>query len=329
MNALAQAIHQEITPIAKVSIGVEGHFDITVKHGDGSETVYPRFKNKIVNQGLDALGGSFPTNYGTNAQGGIVVGTGNTPPSATDTALQTPLTGAFSTNAGTIVPSSMATAPYASSNMIPYTFTVGQVVGNIAEVGMLLTRTSGTKAATDAVFSRALIQVGGSPGTITLVSTDQLIVNYTLTYTYASDTTGSIIVTTDGVPSAANNFTVRPISLTDSGSFFVKNPFAPFAIVNNSGTLECYSATNTALVAANGATLTSDKFCSSVSAGTYTAGSFTRTFNAHWNSATATSRVMYWVMFPCMVFQMLFTTAFGPTAAQTMDFGMQLTWAAT
>lgn len=311
--------------IVPVKIGASGIFDIFVKHDDGSISEYPNCKNKITNQGLDVWGGVYPSGYSNTAQGGISVGTGNTAPTATDVVLQAPL--AFTTNqtAGPTA-AGVLTAPYSASNTIQYTFAVGAVIGNIAEVGMLI-QNSGTATAGDRVFSRALIQVGGSPGTITLTSSDQLIVNYTLTFTYAADTTGSLNVTTDGT-SVANGFTVRPANLVGSGSFFVINPFVPFQIVNNSGQPQCASCTDT-VFASPAASPSQFRFASTQSSSAYTSGSFTRNFNAHWNTSSATSEKMYWVQFGCMGFQILFTNAFGPTSTQTMDFGFTLSWAST
>jgi hypothetical protein len=311
--------------IVPVKIGASGIFDIFVKHDDGSISEYPNCKNKITNQGLDTWGGVFPTGYSTNSNAGITVGTGNTSPTSTDVVLQAPL--AFTTNqtAGP-TPSSVLTAPYAASNTVQYTFAVGAVIGNIAEVGMLINNTT-AQAAGNRVFSRALIQVGGSPGTITLTSSDQLIVNYTLTFTYAADTTGSLNVTTDGT-SVANGFTVRPANLTGSGSFQYVNPFVPFNIINIVGSIQSASCSDTVFVPTSGSP-TPFSHATSTSSATYTTGSFTRNFTASWATNNATNEKMYWVEFGCMGFQILFTNAFGPTSTQTMDFGFTLSWAST
>lgn len=319
-------------PLFKANVALSGVYDLEVRHWNDERTeyistFYPGIKNKIVNQGLDMYGGitAYP-GYPAAATGAIIVGTGNTPPAATDTKLQTPLAlAAFNTS--TWNSTNNPTAPYSTGTSSSTSFAVGAVVGNIAEIG--LSFTNGGSTINDLVFSRALIQVGGSPGTITLTASDQLIVTYTLTATYAADTTGSIVVTTDGVAAPANNFTVRPYALgaPSGSSLYFANPFIAITAHDNYNGDMAFASSATTLQPATTSnppgTLTR---CDSLSAGAYTAGSYSLQFTMHWNTGHNFSVLMYFIQFNLMGFQMLFTNAFGPTSVQTQDFVVQISW---
>lgn len=320
-------------PIYKVKLEISGKYDIEVRHWNDERTsftsdFYPDIKNKIVNQGLDFYGGVVPAgSYLAQALGAIIVGTGNAAPLPTDTTLQVPLALQAFNGSGWTNPSN-ATPPYSTGCSSVTTFGVGAVVGNIAEIGLSFTKSSGSTI-NDAIFSRALIQVGGSPGTISLTASDQLVVTYTLSWSYANDTTGSIIVTTDGTPSAANNFTVRPYFIGNpiSSSAFADHPFQAILVYNNSGSIQAWASNATALQAstvtsAPGTVVRAD----SASASAYTTGSFTRNYNLHWNTGHNFVDQLYFVQMMMMGFQMLFTTGFGPTSVQTLDLALQMSW---
>ena len=104
------------------------------------------------------------------------VGTGNTAPSVSDTALQT-----FVASTSTVVTNTTSvqgTAPYYGSRVTTFRFGTGVAAGNIAELGICHVGTS-----SGPLFSRALVlDVGGSPTTITVLSTETLDVTYELRY---------------------------------------------------------------------------------------------------------------------------------------------------
>lgn len=159
------------------------------------------FPNLITNLGLDMLGASQAT-YGQvdyTAVSRCTVGTGNTAPAVTDTALVSPL--AYTSN--TIGLAGNTNPHYTSSYVVgppdyvqavgTHTFSIGQVVGNIAEIGFGgLVSGSSTQLS---LFSRALIMVGGSPGTISVTAADQLIVTYAVCYYLnLTDTPYSVVI---------------------------------------------------------------------------------------------------------------------------------------
>lgn len=307
-------------------MGVKGAFHIQVRHADGTMTDHGTHKNRVVNQGLDAMGGVVPSGSTSldALNDGIAVGTGNTAPAAGQTSLVAPL--AVTSSGGTQTVATQSAAPFANIWTCTYTFAVGAVVGNIAEVGMVLS-TNLPLAANGPLFSRALIMIDGSPGTITLLSTDQLLVTYTMAYILETAGSGTVNVTTDGTPVAVN-YTFQPCNLGfGSGGALAGNYMAPVQFENQGAGTTTAWWTNTAFVAttANGSTVNT---ASSATNGAYTAGSYTRSFNFHWNTGvTIAARTMCNITLTPMQFQILFASPISLSSTQTMDFNVQLTWA--
>ena len=305
----------------KTKIDMKGHYDVAVIHADGTRDDYKNMENLIVNQGKDCLGGLFPSGY-QSGLGGIVVGVGNATPAVTDIALQNPLavsnnSTAFSETAPSLL------APYQTMASQTFTFAVGAVIGNIAEIGLTILKTAGI-AATDAVFSRALIQVGGSPGTITVTATDQLVATYTITYTFTADISGSINVTTNGTPVAVS-YTGRPMNLGITTAS-VSNPVSHYVGQLAASGWHVFSSTATSFSATNSQPAQHINSVST-SAAAYTGGSFTRTFTSTWNTGSPFSDRMYAVAFSGMVnMQILFASAIGPLTTQTMTFQFTYSW---
>lgn len=323
-------------PFAKVNINLKGTFHGEVIRGDGSREYYPNMGNKIVNQGLDALGGLKPGSFGAVnlnqfLRGGCAVGTGNTAPTATDTALLAPLAFTTTTNgAFDLVTVNSNVAPYSQTYSCVMQFGIGAVVGNIAEIGMLLGRSDSSYTAGGALFCRALIQVGGSPGTITLTSADQLIVTYQLQWIVVADMSGTINVTTDGVPVAVN-WTARPCNMgSGSGSSLAQSYFTQIQNDVGSGAQAGFWWTNTAYVAVTTTGTTTGGANDSAANGTYTGGTYTRSINWHWSTGhTVTARTMCIIPITVFRFQVLFASPISLTTLQTMDLNVQVTWAAT
>jgi hypothetical protein len=139
------------------------------------------FDNLITNQGMDWKGMAPPNNnvsYGQLIIGTHCgVGTGTTTPAVTDTQLTSFLAmhpPSTSQNVEGFSSSSYVAGPPAYwSGIRTYNFAIGAVVGNIAEVGI------GNTASTDTqpqLATHALIIVSGSPGTISVTSSDALVV---------------------------------------------------------------------------------------------------------------------------------------------------------
>jgi len=186
------------TPTMNMQGGIEGFYQLTVRDaatGRITKQTKP-FKNLITNSGLDYFfigfgGGQDP------CLAGAYVGTGNTTPAYTDTTLTAFLA---AINNGVNASSPMVNWVYvaASGSVPPYwtstgtwTFPVGSATGTLAEVGI------GGYVSTSPNYllqSHALIVDGtGTPTTITVLSTEELTLTYTLNlYWNVTTQTGSI-----------------------------------------------------------------------------------------------------------------------------------------
>ncbi len=319
-------------PHIKLEMGIKGRIGLTVRHWKNLDTdnptfedeIYPEFDNLVTNQGLDLIG--VTNNPLIGLQGGVAVGTGNTAPAATDTTLVAGI--GFTTTQSNQTSSNTPTAPYASNNIITWTFAVGGVVGNIAEIGMLCQNSIGSYTAGSPVSTRALIQVGGSPGTITLLSTDQLIVTYTLSATLTSNVTGSFTITTDGVGTSFN-YTIAPIALPSGpGNFYTGQAWnqLTYTLGNLAGVSS--GPSNESALQSTTATCNPTHTFTSASASTYVTGSFNRqfTFVLGTNNAISGMQLFYFGM-SYMGFQMLLNNPINFLSTQTLSITMQFTWA--
>lgn len=199
MNTSPIILH---TPTARVS----GHYRITAHKLDGSSRVLADwFDNIITDGGLDRLGvtaGSFPPHYACS------VGTGTATPVVGDSNLQT-----FVASTITIQTSSetaQGSPPYYTQYTRTYRFGVGAAAGNISEVGV------GWSTGGNNLFSRALIlNGGGSPTTITVLSDEYLDVQYSFRlYPPTVDVTGSITIS-----GTSYNYTIRASRVTNTAQW--------------------------------------------------------------------------------------------------------------
>ncbi len=165
-------------------------------HEDGSiggpRVVVPWFPNVITDQGLDEVA----VNQSTLAY--CQIGSGNTPPDATDTELSAYMAGAAVISQTPA--SSGAVAPYYGGVIKTYRFGAGVGTGNIQEIGVGWAGTGAT------LFSRALIVDGsGTPITITKLANEILEASYWhRVYAPTTDVTGSI-----NISGNSYNYTIR------------------------------------------------------------------------------------------------------------------------
>jgi hypothetical protein len=182
-------------------VGLRGFYKIEAVRPDGRRRLLADwFPNLITDAGLELIGGA----------GGYflrcVVGSGNTAPSNSDTALVS-LVGSTTSLTGS-TQTAQSTPPYFGTLTMTYRFNAGVATGNLAEVGIGPTNTN--------LFSRALIlDGGGSPTTITVLSGEALDVSYQLQlHSPTVDVTGS--VTISGVATA---YTLRAATVTAAGNW--------------------------------------------------------------------------------------------------------------
>ena len=172
-----------------IKLGMSGKYKIMVgKKPGGVESeqriVTDWFPNLITNGGLDRLGSTSFNNSSYYCQ----VGTGNTNPTFADTQLVNYLANVYIDSSA----DSRNLVTLYQQRINTYLFGEGVAAGNLAEVGV-------GWATTGSLFSRALIlDSGGSPTTITVLSDEYLTVVYSYrVYGILADTTGSVTFTGD------------------------------------------------------------------------------------------------------------------------------------
>lgn len=141
------------------------------------------------------------------------IGTGNTTPSFSDTSLVNELANVLATNSGTgWVPSTSVLVGDSYQKEVSFTFEFpfGSVVGNVAELGISPSASTGVDLHTRALFKDG----GGLPTVITVTALDQLVVTYFITkYSSMATTISSVIVNAVTI-----DYTIRPcISVTGKG----------------------------------------------------------------------------------------------------------------
>lgn len=155
--------------------GMSGEYRLIVRRADGSirqDTGF--FSNLILDAGLNRIGTA-------TAEGRCEIGTGTAAPAANQTALATLSAG--TTDALAPGYSASVAPPYYLQYTTTYRFAVGALNGNYTEVGI--------GWASNQLFSRALIVDGGGlPTSITVLSTEQLDVVYRLRMYYPTSDWG-------------------------------------------------------------------------------------------------------------------------------------------
>lgn len=176
MNYLSQQ-----KPVVELETKVRGRFKIEAVKADGSRRLLADwFNNLITDNGLNAIG------TGSSWLTLCCVGSGNTAPANSDTALVSQV--ASTTTRLSLTLGNSGTSPWFGSTTGVYRFAIGVATGNLSEVGI--------GVAANNLFSRALIlDGGGSPTTITVLSSEALDVTYQLQqFSPASDVTGSVTI---------------------------------------------------------------------------------------------------------------------------------------
>lgn len=169
-------------------VKVAGYYTFYI---NGEEVFSTPSKNLITNYGWDRL---FNIDEGSLTSSTILqLGTGNTPPAVTDTALVSLLASQTGTSADTAINGTDTVGVYRGARYT-YVFAQGAVVGNVAEVGWKVA------AADTAVSSRSLVKDGlGNPATIVVTAIDQLTVIYETRYYLNRTLTNSGTVIVAGV----------------------------------------------------------------------------------------------------------------------------------
>lgn len=249
-------------------IGLKGRYQLVVSSEARGSRVVAEFDNIILNQGLDRI-----------ATGGCAshchIGTGTTTPSASQTGLVS-----FSAATSDLI--TIADIQSYVPGATPYTelirnyrFAMGVAVGTFAEVGIAWA-SSGSN-----LFSRALIlDGGGSPTTITILSDETLDVKYIFRlYSPTTDVTGSVVI-----GGTTFNYTIRASEI-DSAS----NGWSPATFLDqgigpglSAAAIKIFPASST-LGSTTGAPSGTFETNTTRTADTYTNGTYTRAIEGIWD----------------------------------------------
>lgn len=209
MNRIMRINDGKIARLDRASIitrqlGVRGRWKLeAVNAGDGRRRFLAEFPNLITDVGLDRL--ALPGGSGQYLVT-CCVGSGNTAPANGNTALVSLVASTTTVNATSQTAAS--SSPYFGTRQNTYRFGMGVAAGNLAEIGIGNIATN--------LFSRALIlDGGGSPTTITVLSSEFLDCTYTFEVIVPLvDVTGS--VTIGGVSTA---YTLRAANSTSANAW--------------------------------------------------------------------------------------------------------------
>lgn len=235
--------------------------------------------------------------YGTtgNQLGYCLVGTGNTAPTLADTGLQTFL--ASTSTAGpanyTISGSGSAGPTYWGQIQIQYAFSAGVATGNLSEIGV------GPASTNTNIFSHALIlDGGGAPTTITVLSNEALYATYTLQqYAPTADVTGNVTIASVNYAYVLRAYNAGSTQWAPGGYSFAGNSAG---LGNSGGGAGAYAYSGT-IGALTSTPTGSQVACSAQQTNSYSAGSFGYTGSATWgltsnlpSNANFTAIAMQW-----------------------------------
>lgn len=173
-----------------LNLGVKGEYEISVLRGNGAAETYT-FSNLILDSFIDRW--SNTSGVTASSELSCYVGSGTTAPAVTDTQLEafvakSPADANISGNYLNYKTGSDYWTEYTAT----FTYSLGQVVGNISEVGIQIN--DGSKVHTN-IDSRSLIKdATNSPITLSLTSSDQLIVRYKITFKIPTTQSSAVVM---------------------------------------------------------------------------------------------------------------------------------------
>lgn len=182
--------------MAKIKLECSGEYEFRVHGGPRDGMLLNTSKNMILDYGLDFLVGNTGDYYaGDQAGYACHVGTGGTAPVATDTTLQGP-TKKSTTTVQSRVPVSGTVVPYQNIPLNQYYYELQWTYRFAAEVSNINYAEVGVGKSVTSLFSRALIvNPGGEPTPISLLTGEQLDVTYKLRVNAPAVTDGTSAAT--------------------------------------------------------------------------------------------------------------------------------------
>jgi hypothetical protein len=300
---------EELKHNLDVTIGVSGRYKLEIsKDGKTPHTVL-EFDNLVTNLGLDRL-------MSGNTFGSVIgVGSSSATPSASDVAL-----GSFvARQATTTGPTAIAggSPDYYSTVQYIAAFAQGAAAGNLTEVGI-----GDNNGSAIATLSRALIlDGGGNPTTVTVLSDEYLTVTYQLRLKPSlTDVTGTL---------SGYTYTIRECYVGTSvlGSAGAVDPRQVMGSgTTNFTTGNQYVTSNTLTANTTAPAQTNNINASSATQGTYVNGTFTNTATITFTPASGALTINTAVFkFSGPKFQVGFSPAINKTTSHNVVLTLRLT----
>lgn len=311
--------------LLRPKISYEGYFRLQVINEYGKvvrDTGF--FHNLITNSGLDFIGECSGVAYGAeDFTASCSVGTGNNPPSDTDTTLQAWLATA-SDNSGSGCNNNQSFVqgpPLYWQGQRSWQFPAGTATGNIAEIGVSPYYTTPGSAPGPTLFSRALVvDSGGNPTVIPVTATEALTVTYILRQ-YADSTDNNYTMSLSGTSYSgiyrlANAGTVPQLGISLLTN--ISNPLNHCHVYNGSIGTILQNPTGTDVFATLGDP-------------PYTTGSYTKSLTASFtinqgNLSGGITAIM-WQIEGGPLWQMSVSPAIPKTSAYNMTLSASFSWA--
>jgi|GEM_PF-4824814 len=291
----------------KIPIKVKGFIKLQVLKGDKVVRESGTFPNLMTNNGRDRLAGTISW-----ASGGsyCFVGTGNTAPSVTDLSLDSQIAKvARDSNTNTVVGS----PDYYHQTEAAFKFPVGDVVGNVAELGFSTTSTD-----SDLCVRELVRDGGGSPTTISVAADEQLLITYIFRkYVPTGDYTGT---TPEGV-----SWTLRAARAISSTNWTAEQGFH-----SNTGDVSAYDGALASIEASVPAGSQVGSTASNIlTPNSYTPGDYELTYTGTVlaESCNGTIQSMKWFgNIGGVVFQIEFGSALVKSSSDKIDLSFTIGW---
>lgn len=304
----------------RIKLGVRGEFDLLIRGADGIERHVYTGSNLITNTGMNWF---FTSTSGMNTNWGTFcrVGSGSTTPAFTDIALATQVASvARGTSSPAFITGWVGDATYAAYVKMRFDFATGAATGNLQEVGL-------GDSASDNLKTRALfVDGGGTPITVTVLADEALIVIYRIYFT--PNTADSTLTVSTGPGPTSYDLVMRPYGL-NSGTPSASAPGGGAGVVGGSNA-RFYTGLSSAIgsITSSGPSGTmSSGLGPTLTKGTYTTNSFTRTDRASYNAATGNLTNIGAMTFPdsfMFLWQIGITPRFTKTNTQVVN--IDVTW---
>lgn len=286
-----------------IPCGLVGVFTLKAVRPDGS-CREKKFRNMILDQGLDFL-----TQY-QNVIGYCRVGTSGAAVSPS----QTGLVADMGVTANGVLSRSNGPAPsYEATATCTYTFAIGAVVGNVAEVGVFRVKNS-----TTAAFSRALVVDGsGTPTVFPVFADEQLQVTYKLQWSPPL----SDIMLTQKIGATTYDVTVRA---SNANAWLFTDGIVPISQSPSSSVQRGYTGAIGSITSFPSGTSYNS---TSMAASPYTAGSKNRTFSLTFGPASFNGSILSVSTDLYMTqWQWQYSSPITKTNAQTLIIPYNIAW---